>query len=322
MKKQLVLLYINFTFFTFHVFSQTNLVPNPSFEDTIACPSGPDEMYNSNGWSSYRDSPEYFNTCASSPAVDVPYNWGGYQQPASGNAYAAFATYASALPNYREYVGRQLLSSLNIGTKYYVSIKVGLSIGSSADANCASDKIGAMFSTVAYSVFNPAPITNNPPIYTDSTITDSMNWTRIFGSFICDSTYSYIIIGNFFDDNNTDTMKFYSTFSDAAYYYLDDVCVSTDSLFALNYDYTGITENNSNITFAIYPNPAQDYFFIENKKETYNLKIYDALGQKIYFKENINDKHFLVDLKNFNTGFLFINIISENYNYNYKLLKQ
>lgn len=295
--------------------AQVNLVPNPSFEDTVACPQAPDELNKALGWSNYNGSCDYFH---SSCPMSVPNNWGGYQQAASGDAYAAIATFNSFVPNYRECAGVQLVNLLSIGQKYYVSFSVSLSLGYSTDANCATNKTGAMFSTGS---FIPSPTTNNPQVYTDSIISDSLNWTKIFGSFTADSAYNFVIIGNFFDDSNTDTTKFYSTFSDGAYYYLDDICVSTDSLYALNYVYTDIINPTTSPSFIIYPNPTQDYIFIENNNEIYDLRIYNVMGQELYFKGNISENNFSVDLKKFEQGILFINITSEKLNINYKLLK-
>src|SRR5436189_139332 len=68
--------------------SAQNLVPNPSFEDTVACPTTVDQVYKATGWHSYRPSPDYFNTCADSASLfSVPYNAFGYQYPRTGNAY-------------------------------------------------------------------------------------------------------------------------------------------------------------------------------------------------------------------------------------------
>jgi hypothetical protein len=301
---------------TITVKAQINLVPNPSFEDTLNCPSAPDELVNSIGWSSYNGSCDYFHT---SCPMSVPNNWAGYQQAASGNAYAAIATYNSFIPNYRECAGIQLVSPLSIGQKYFVSFQVSLSLGFSTDANCATNKTGAMFSTGSYT---PAPIMNNPQVYTDSIISDSLNWTRIFGSFVSDSAYSYIIIGNFFDDLNTDTAKFYNTFSDGAYYYIDDVCLSTDSAFTMNYNYTSITKYDFNQFFSIYPNPSTDYVTIQSQTQVYNLTVYNTLGQELYSKEHITQSDFTIDLKAFKQGLLLINVTSDKYNFNYKLLKQ
>src|SRR5260221_14559404 len=102
--------------------------------------------------------------------------------------------------------------------------------------------MGVMFSTVPYDIFNPTPMTNNATLYTNSIINDTVNWTMIFGSFIADSAYNYIILGNFFDNNHTDTLMITTGFFNASYYYLDDICVSTDSLFTATYNWTNNSE--------------------------------------------------------------------------------
>lgn len=305
-------------------YSQVNLVVNPSFEDTVNCPIGPDELYKAVGWNSGKNSPDFMNSC-NSFSVSVPNNWGGYQAAASGNSYAAFATYSNSSLNYREFLIGLLSSPMTIGTKYFVSFKVNLSIYGSLDANCASNKIGTTFSTVPYDVFNPAPITNNPPLYSDSIITDTLSWSRIVGSFIADSAYDYLLIGNFFDDANTDTQKIAVVgFSDIAYYFLDDVCVTTDSAYASQYDYTGINHDNLKPTFKLYPNPFSDYLFLNNEttENFYYIKIYNMLGQEVYSNSVINEKVKQIDLTNFCSGLFNINIKSKSYSFNYKLLKQ
>ncbi|MBK5286545.1 MAG: hypothetical protein JJE25_14195 [Bacteroidia bacterium] len=40
-----------------------NLVTNPSFEDTVACPFGASQLNFATGWSSYWGTPDYFNLC-------------------------------------------------------------------------------------------------------------------------------------------------------------------------------------------------------------------------------------------------------------------
>ena len=114
--------------------------------------------------------------------------------------------------------------------------------------------MGIKFSTVPYSYFNPAPINNTAHFYTNTIITDTAKWTRISGSFIADSAYSYIMIGNFFDDAHTDTLNLAATNNNYAYYYLDDVCVSPDSLYCENW--LGVKEQNvKKDDVTIYPNP-------------------------------------------------------------------
>jgi hypothetical protein len=307
-----------------------NLVPNPSFEDTAYCVTGPTDIQAALGWESYADSPDYFHPCTSDPYVSVPNNWGGYQQPASGNAYSALGTFSSAfgLVNVREYIGRDLSTPLTIGTKYFVSFKVSLSISSTIWVNCATNNIGAGFSTIPYNYStNPLSVTNNPKVYCDSIITDTLNWVQIFGSFTADSSYQYIVLGNLFDDSSTDTLIVDSSASPYpncfAYYYIDDVCVSTDSSYAANYVYTAIQEELLKDNFNIYPNPITDYFTIDNSlfNEPYDLVIYNTLGQKLYEEKDISTDTKTINVNHFTKGLLIINIKSKNQSKNYKLLK-
>jgi hypothetical protein len=305
-----------------------NLVPNPSFEDTVSCPYGSENLDDALDWINC-SSADYFNVCANPFDSGVPNNFGGYQMPASGNAYAGLITYATISPNYREYAACNLTSPLTIGIKYYVSFKVALAIENVYNpANCASDKIGAMFTTYFYdcdTLVESPFISNNPPVFTDSIITDTLNWTRITGSFVADSAYTYFIIGNFFDDANTDTTKFFTSFStyDLSYYFIDDVCVGTDSSFVYNYSYaTAITENYLNSQFSLYPNPANDFVNIQNNLQVpFNIHISNTLGQQLYSEQNITSNHLQLNISNYSSGLLFITITSDKNQFTYKLLK-
>ena len=308
---------------------QTNLVPNPSFEDTAYCVTGPTDMQAALGWDRYADTPDYFNPCTSNSDVSVPNNWGGYQQPASGNAYCALGTFSSTFGqvNGREFIGRALSTPLSVGTKYYVSLKVNLSISSTIWANCATNNIGAGFTISPYQwPSNSLSVTNNPKVYSNSIITDTLNWVQIFGSFTADSSYQYIVLGNLFDDSNTDTLIIDASASPYpncfAYYYIDDVCVSTDSSYAANYVYTGIQEEPLKDNFNIYPNPITNHFQINQTfTAPYDLILYNAIGQQLYQEKNITTSSKTINATQFSKGILFITIKSNNQFINYKLLK-
>jgi Secretion system C-terminal sorting domain len=289
--------------------AQVNLVVNPSFEDTVNCPLGPDEMYKCAGWSSYKASPDYYH--AGCP-MSVPNNWAGYQQAASGNAYCGIITKVSLSPNYREHIGSMLTTPLLIGTKYFVSFKVVLSIDAAFSTTYATNKTGAMFSTIPYTFSNPSPLNNHPQIFSDSIITDTLNWTRIVGSFISDSAYNYIILGNFFDDNHTDSLRLTGGMIEEAYYYLDDICVSTDSSFCNNYVYNGINETNQHPNISIYPNPATNELQITSYELGIKtmLTIYNVLGCEI-LKQVQNDKSATIDVSDFAKGVYFVEVQTE-----------
>jgi hypothetical protein len=330
MKKNIIIFAALLLTFNVIVKAQINLVPNPSFEDTSYCVTGPADMQAALGWQSYADSPDYFNPCTSAPSVSTPFNWGGYQQPASGNAYSALGVYSSAFGqvNGREFIGRALSAQLSIGTKYYVSFKVNLSISSTIWANCATNNIGAGFSTIPYHwSSNPLAVTNNPKVYSNNIITDTLNWTVIFGSFIADSAYQYIVLGNLFDDSSTDTLIVDSNASPYpncfAYYYVDDVCVSTDSAYTANYIYTGTHEELIQDKFHLFPNPVQDYLQIKQTfTKPYDLIIYNSLGQQLYEEKNITSNSKIVNTLPLSKGLLLVIIKSGNQVINYKLLKQ
>ena len=235
-----------------------NLVPNPSFEDTVICPIGLGRIQDAVGWYHAGDSPDYFNPCANASGASngVPINFTGNQFAYDGNSYAGLVTSTIHLPQtYREYIGVQLTQSLTIGTQYHASayISRGDSIFGGDTIKCSTSKFGFRFSTV--SLNNAAPTDNFSHVHSDSIITDAIGWTKISGSFIADSAYQYLVIGNFYDDAHTDTAQC----PGIAYYLVDMVCVSTNPLTC---DVsTGIDEDNE-FSLPPYPNPVNDQLYM------------------------------------------------------------
>lgn len=225
------------------------------------------QVNNALGWSQVISSPDYFNSCVLAPSnIGVPNNIFGYQQPATGNAYIGLTTfYDDGLGslNTREFAGAELTSPLISGQKYYVSMKVNLSLSTSGTTNTAINKIGAWFTTAPSMSYTH----NLAQVYSNNIITDSSGWYSINGSFIADSNYTFIMLGNFFSDVNTDTIIYPITGPDKlSYYFIDDVCVSTDSLECFNT--VGIKEFNYN-------------------KEKKIIRIVDVLGRETEDKSNI-----------------------------------
>ncbi len=204
---------------TLHSVGQVNLVPNPSFEDTSSCPTQLNQVYKAIGWISFGNSPDFFHSCNSL------YNFAlGYQSPRTGNAYAGLALLLYGNPN-REFIGIRLNDSLNIGQTYFVSFYVSCANGSSA--SLSSNNQGALFSTISYDSLNLPPINNYSNITNFNIITDSTNWIQVKGSFIADSNYKYICLGNFYSNQNTDTIRFpfgNTNSNSNSYYFLDIMC--------------------------------------------------------------------------------------------------
>ena len=295
-----------------------NLVPNPSFENYTVCPDNIDQIYYATGWDTYLNTSDYYNSC-STIGWGVPSNVYGYQLTSYPNchAYAGLINYNPWSTYGQEFIGRMLDTTMTIGQKYFLEMKVSLTNGS----NCTSNNLGFLFSSVPYNFGNPAPINNFAHFNYPNIITDTANWTIITGSFIADSAYKYIIIGNFFDKSHTDTLGINggNCLSSGTYYYIDDVCVSTDSSFCNPYIYnceTGISENNIQNNINIYPNPAQNYLYIQFNipEKTGDIFFYNILGNLIFSKKiDSNNNQYKIDLSYINKGLYFVKIQTNSF---------
>lgn len=288
----------------FDLKAQVNLVPNPGFEDTIACPIY-GWLSTCQTWQAFSSSPDYFNNCAPGwSSYSVPDNIHGFQMASSGSAYAGVYCYVEGETDYavdREILGNSLLNPLTIGQRYFVSFKVSLGTNTSTSGqSLAINKLGVLFSTVSYDNIDSStipPIGNFAHVFTDSIVSDSLGWTTIFGSFISDSNYTFLSIGNFYTISNTDTIHFNTNnpFTPSAYYFVDDVCVSTDSAFCANYLYVEVVNNDFRDQFSIFPNPGSDIVTVQVNDNGLNfLTCYNSVGQVVYtnFFERITNLNF------------------------------
>lgn len=273
-----------------------NLVPNPSFEDTVSCPTTANQLDKCANWWPSLESPDYFHECDFiTGQTGVPNNFCGFQYAFSGKAYLGFIPFTRTASNGREYFTCQLLSPLTIGTSYNVSYYLNWSAGSGKKIAC--NNIGFFFSTVNYDLNNPLQIQNFAHVYTDSIIKDSINWVYISKLFVADSNYSYLSIGNFFEDSFTDTISLDP--SAHAYYYIDDVSIVPDSASSLN--------SADSLNYNVYPNPFVDYLTIElENANNYKIEIINLFGQIVFSKSYLNVKVINLDLKSLKSGIYFL----------------
>lgn len=212
-----------------------NIVPNPSFEEYSLCPDGISQIEKATHWQSFRITPNYHNACDLSQVVGVPFSLaGGYQEAKQGEAYAGYHQYTSN--GNTEVFGVQLISPLEIGQQYYISYYVNRSKhygGSTVAGNCWSNGQGVKFTMNPYSIDsseNEIPIDNSSHLFNADLISDTVNWVHLSGTFIADSAYSYMAIGNFYSLANLqyECDAEYQIFT--AYYFVDCVCVTTDEI--------------------------------------------------------------------------------------------
>jgi len=299
-----------FILFSAEKLSAQNLVPNPGFEDTISCN---EPTY----WISFGQSTDYYNICIPSSGNGVPDNGSGHQYPSSGNAYGGLFTEAG-IPNYREFYGTPFITMLIQGTKYFISVKVSLA----ENSNCATNNLGFRLSTIPFSYSNSAPINNTASIFSQNIIEDTANWIVVSGTVIADSSYQYLIIGNFFDDQSTDSIVFSFTGCNA-YYYIDDVCVSPDSL-ECDLNPEGIY-NLPQQQIAIYPNPATEQLIVDNGQLIIKgIEMFDLVGRKVMDDELFvnHSNHYSLNTKNLRRGYYFLRIHTSEGSFNQKVVLQ
>jgi Secretion system C-terminal sorting domain len=228
--------------------------------------------------------------------------------PNTGQSFTGAAIYTEFGPNYlRETFGQSLPDTLQAGHKYCVSFYVSLAESS----HFAIDRIGALFTSSAIDgsfvfSFTSIPQVENP---IGNIIADTSNWILISGDFIAQGNESYVSIGNFYNDQNTQALQlpFGDTISKYTYYYFDDISV-IDCTVGLN-EYQ---ELNS----SVYPNPinsGQDLTltFDSAVNEIETVNIYSVEGKKIH-SHDIELTGNKISLKvNFEPGIYFCKVESK-----------
>ena len=211
------------------IFSQPNLIFNPSFEQLDTCLGGFNALSNIQnfGWYSYSTA-DIYTDCALSDFY-VPNNIWGIQNPATGNNYAGIQTYCTNIifcPNdFKEYLTGQILISLKQGRTYCGSMFISLIDTSTIACN---DMGMAFTNTIPTVPFGQTLSSIMPQIANDpatNPLTDKINWMEIKGSFIANGNEQFVTIGNFKFAAQSDTinLNFNTPYVHESYYYIDDV---------------------------------------------------------------------------------------------------
>lgn len=147
-------------------------------------------------------------------------------QPKTGVAFAGIVV----LSNWREYLCGTLHTALNNEKCYNVQLFVNPQCYSAGIMGI--ENLGVYFSEDSLLRDAPSYLTLMP--YTPQIkhhggpICDTMNWTKITGSFIATGGEQHFVIGNFDDDQHTNWMNCRNPLNGwegGSYYYIDDVSV-------------------------------------------------------------------------------------------------
>jgi Secretion system C-terminal sorting domain len=144
--------------------------------------------------------------------------------------------------------------------------------------------------------FTELPETSNPPLFSDwatylypnsaalhldAIPTDTAVWYSVSGTYIPDSAYRYLVVGNFFEDSLSDPILIdtigYGNLN-AAYAFIDDVRASSDLTFCDSSTGVGIREI---FLPKVYPNPFTAELLVEvptRSNGPWSIHLFNTIG--------------------------------------------
>lgn len=264
------------TFLNLAIFGQ-NLIPNPSFEDTVSdCHYqawvNPGTVYfgMALGWfSPSKGTPDLKAPSSRCPYSGVNFGSTGVNVYASdGNNYGAFYTYDtnSFNSNWREYVGIKFSEILN-QKKYCLEFDIKL-----MSASMYATSIGVLISSDYIYQNSNLNLNYSENITFSNPILDT-SWTRMSVEYTAQGIEEYIYIGNFHPDSTTTLIVNQGTYSFTFY------CIDNLSLTLC----PGQEEPSPEAHFTVYPNPSNgNTLYIDKYADTTaQISLYNALGQQV-----------------------------------------
>jgi hypothetical protein len=207
-----VMLHCLFVLLAITLKAQVNLVPDPSFEDTTGTVNGsPLSLKQWHGLDSNHYQLMafwYLSYITQNPPYSLPDNQWCYQHARSGGGVMALDFYWTYNPTFQRSLTRsKLRTTLTAGKtycvrmyvnpcdKYYDTFTDGIQLYFD---NGQLDTIVAMDSSGVYPFVNPQ--VGNP---SGNILNDTMNWTLVSGMFVATGNETFLTIGNFKTDSNT-----------------------------------------------------------------------------------------------------------------------
>ncbi len=240
--------------------AQHNLVKNYSFEDHTACPYTRNQIHFAKGWyNPCNGGTDYFHACSYGLSNWwTPYNAGGYQVPHTGVALAGIYLFYG--PEYREYIGSSLVIELEAMHWYHLTFFVSLVNGS----RYATDLLGAcVLKDTCICDHTTIPIQHlleyTPQVCNPKgrVLSDTLAWMEVSGTFRAEGGEKFLIIGDFYrDEDNTLVMVGDPNLYPICGYLVDDVSlVEVDSV-------NRIPDTRRAFRTHVSPNPSSDHTWL------------------------------------------------------------
>jgi len=219
--------------------------------------------------------------------VGAPLNIFGFQQPFEGQGYCGLQCFSSPSEpeGFKEIAGVRLLEPLQVGQEYWVSFAVSWTSGSpnpDAQTRYANNNLGiqlkgdSLVGDIGWFPWN-----NTAQLRSTQVITDSSEWTVVSGSFIASESWSYLYLGNFFSDVNTEYVIMDPNATiEGSYYYFDEVCLSPTPAYCPLPMGVNQSDHKGSVT-ATYNNSTNS-IIIAGINNALNVELYDVTGRLIF----------------------------------------
>lgn len=189
----------------------------------------------------------------------------------------------------REWIMVPLVEPMVVGQAYYCSFWANAAFGGNDQYPTvwlANNKVGMLFTThdKRWNAGDPYPeALNRAHVIYLQVLADTLDWTLVSGSFVADSAYQYLMIGNFFSNALTDTLHL-GPQGDPWYWFprgytlIDAVCVSPSPVGCdLGQGVGDLTVEGP----ALFPNPAKDHVVVAGRSGA-PLQVMDAVGRSVW----------------------------------------
>jgi hypothetical protein len=291
-------------------FLAQNLVPNPGFEESDSCHQAGFDEHGPLHWFSANGTPDHLQGCLpyGSP-FGLPLNFFTFQLPIGGSSCAGMYTFHQNGPyEYREWIMAPLLEPLVPGQTYWCSFRANAAFGGNAEYPqiwLANDKVGMLFTMQDRPWYQgdpyPEPIDEAHIVY-PQILADTVGWTLVSGSFVADSAYTYVIIGQFFSNALTDTLHFADPSSvfpwaPRGYTLVDAVCVSASPAGC---DLGQGVGEEQPVGYSLFPNPAQDQLVVGQRAGA-EAQVRDAVG-RLMWQGKVTSDHWVLDVGSWARG--------------------
>ena len=300
--------------------SNLNLVPNPSFEDTVMYGNGYPGV---RGWQTNIGTPDYFSEYYStnSSHIGVPSNSRGGQYAKEGVAFFGFGVLYYGQTKSKEYIQIELTDSLKQGEQYEVEFYI--SLADSFHLALHDTAIGIAFKDQLQPNNLDHKVREIHPYYTSDIKWNAQNkngWEKFLYTHTAVGGEKALIIGCFLKDSElkVDTVGNGGNFPYAyngSYYYIDDISVRKKDTS------TTLAEIPLQEQLKLYPNPVNDVFSLEApNSQPLSFSLHSIKGESIPSQVVQQHSHYRFSLGDLPKGIYFLKVNGKQQQATFKLI--